>query len=584
MKRCPGCGTYYDRAEQEFCVVDGLPLEGEVSEEEDPFIGTIVDGRYEVLSVLGRGGMGAVYMARQKSVEREIALKVIVGETSADLRNRFMLEARLTSSLKSVHTVTVFDFGVSEDMLYLAMEYLEGRSLKDMLDEVEHLPWRTCLKIVSAIAESLGEAHDKGIIHRDLKPANIHMAQMGHETDFVKVLDFGVAKFLSEDSQSGLTGTGMVVGTPSYMSPEQARAKPLGACSDIYGLGIMLYEMLTGVPPFTGEATVDILLKHVTELPPAISDEELVEPLPAGLRGFVMAMLEKEPGDRPQSAREVRDAIDTLLDGGTLDDVYPDSTEGDAEAGEPGPRSREPAEDDLNAATIMVTSPAHLGLADADHTEVRAALPVRRKRNLGVGLAVAALVVGGIVFATTGGEDAPGAGDKAAAPSPTASMDAPTTKSEPKPSKAEATTALVTVPKAPAPASKAAPAAPAVKAAAPAPAVKAAAPARPNKLTIVSKPPGATVLLPNGLQLQGVTPLTIDASSDAMTFTLQKRGYVNLKHTLDAGRSGEVRLKLEVDKAARKARARARKPKATSPVRRPTKPKPKKKRRPGMIR
>ncbi len=158
MKRCPGCGTYYDRAEQEFCVVDGLPLEGEVTEDADPFIGTIVDGRYEVLSVLGRGGMGAVYMARQKSVEREIALKVIVGETSADLRNRFMLEARLTSSLKSVHTVTVFDFGVSEDMLYLAMEYLEGRSLKDMLDVVEHLPWRTCLKIVSAIAESLGEA------------------------------------------------------------------------------------------------------------------------------------------------------------------------------------------------------------------------------------------------------------------------------------------------------------------------------------------------------------------------------------------------------------------------------------------
>ncbi len=356
--------------------------------------------------------------------------------------------------------------------------------------------------------------------------------------------------------------------------------------SDIYGLGIMLYEMLTGVPPFTGEATVDILLKHVTEPPPAILDDELVEPLPAGLRGFVMAMLEKEPGDRPQSAREVRDAIDTLLDGGTLDDVYPDSTEGDGEAGDPERRSREPAADDLNAATIMVTSPAHLSLADADHTEVRAALPVRRKRNLGVGLAVAALVVGGLVFATTGGEDAPGTGDKAAAPSPTASMDAPTTKSEPKPSKAEAATPVVEVPKAPAPASKAAAV---VKAAPPA---KAAAPARPKKLTIVSKPPGATVLLPNGLQLQGVTPLTIDASSDAMTFTLQKRGYVNLKHTLDAGRAGEVRLTLEVDKAARKAkakakaRAKAKRPKATPP--RPAKKakpvKRKKKSRPGMLR
>ena len=142
-------------------------------------------------SILGKGGMGAVYKARQTSVERDIALKVILGKTTSDLRGRFMLEAKLTSSLQSVHTVTIFDFGVfqspaKDDVLYLAMEFLEGRSLEDKLDDVPQLTWRESLKIVSAIAESLEEAHEKGIVHRDLKPANIHLAKMGSDPEFVK--------------------------------------------------------------------------------------------------------------------------------------------------------------------------------------------------------------------------------------------------------------------------------------------------------------------------------------------------------------------------------------------------------------
>jgi len=335
MKRCPGCGTFYDDDAQKFCEVDGLTLDLVPGGEEkvDPFLGTVVDGRYLVESVLGKGGMGAVYKARQTSVGRDIALKVILGETTEDLRGRFMLEAKLTSSLQSVHTVTIFDFGVFEDMLYLAMEYLQGKSLDDVLDEVDHLPWRKALKIVGSIAESLEEAHAKGIIHRDLKPANIHLAKMGSETEFVKVLDFGVAKFIADESHAGLTGTGMIVGTPNYMSPEQARARPLDTRSDLYALGIMLYEMLTGVPPFTGEATVDVLLKHVTELPPPICEDDLAGPLPAGLRGFVLTLLEKDPDERPQSARAVRDAIKTFLEGGTLEHLYPDPMPGDT-----GPR------------------------------------------------------------------------------------------------------------------------------------------------------------------------------------------------------------------------------------------------------
>ena len=593
MKRCPVCGTFYDGADKLVCDADGAELEvvRETGTEQDPLIGTIVDGRYEILGVLGRGGMGSVYRAQQTSVEREIALKVIVGETSADLGNRFMLEAKLTSSLRSMHTVTVFDFGVTEDMLYLAMELLEGRSLKEMLDELEQLPWRQAVKIADAIADSLAEAHDKGIIHRDLKPANIHMATIGSETDWVKVLDFGVAKFLHDDSITGLTGTGMVVGTPYYMSPEQARAKPLGACSDIYALGIMLYEMLTGMPPFVGDATVDVLIQHVTDAPNPIHPNDVVEPLPPGLQGLVMSMLAKKPEERPTSARDVRAAFKTLLETGSLEGTYDDPEA----LGEP--RSEDEArkhrgdttESELSGATVMVTTPAHMGLLDEeDASLLDASEPTRSKAPLFAGLA--ALLIGGVLFMLTSGD-------------------------APQETQASATESASTEVMKSGPSDEAAAEAPSAEEAAKPATGEARAEAAPRKLTLTTTPPGATVLLPNGLQLQGVTPIEMDAPTEATVITLKREGYLDQRHTLGPESAERVTLTLAVDpkvkaaaaaaaskatadkkakataerKAKRtkaKSKAKRAKAKVKSPKRakKPSKDKRKKRRRPGMLR
>ena len=549
MKRCPGCGTFYEGYDKEFCDHDGLSLEvvPEPEKAEDPFLGTVVDGRYLVESILGKGGMGAVYKARQTSVERDIALKVILGETDEDLRKRFMLEAKMTSSLQSVHTVTIFDFGVFNDVLYLAMEFLEGRSLEDKLDEVERLDWRQSLEVVQAIAESLEEAHDKGIVHRDLKPANIHLAKMGSLNDFVKVLDFGVAKFVSDDN-AGLTGTGMIVGTPNYMSPEQARAKPLDARSDIYALGIMLYEMLTGLPPFTGEATVDVLLKHVSQEPPPILDGDVVSALPKGLRGLVMSMLEKDPDDRPQSAKAVQEAVKTLLAGGELGEGYTDPVSAEAPEESTGPARRKAggitgeeatlAGPGLDSAlehsaqdTALSPAPAALMAADMGVEVDTDEAPTAASKGKGLWFAIAALVIGGLVFAFVGGGEEPA----------------------PERAKAPKTKAVAKVQADPAPAAEAA--APGEKAAAGEEAKVEAAPKKTQKVTIVSTPPGATVILPNGLS--GTTPLTMDASDAAMKVTLKKEGYVNLLHTIPAGHKGELKLSLAVDVAKQKAEAEA---------------------------
>jgi serine/threonine protein kinase len=545
MKHCPGCGTFYEGYDKDFCDLDGLALQTvkEPEKAEDPFLGTVVDGRYLVQSVLGKGGMGAVYKARQTSVERDIALKVILGETDEELRRRFMLEAKMTSSLQSVHTVTIFDFGVFNEVLYLAMEYLEGQSLEDKLDQADQLDWKTAIEIVGAIAESLEEAHDKGIVHRDLKPANIYLAKMGSHTDFVKVLDFGVAKFVT-DENSGLTGTGMIVGTPSYMSPEQARARTLDARSDIYALGIMLYEMLAGVPPFSGEATVDVLLKHVTEEPPPLFDEDLTTALPEGLRGLLMSMLEKDPDDRPQTANAVGEACKTLLRGEVLGEDYLDpvldqtenierAQKGSArditgeESTLAGPALKTATSKASSQDTALAQSPFEVEHSGTDETQSLEGTPSKK----GLWMGIAALVVGGVAVTAM----SLSGGDKEASPT--------------KASKSAVVTPVGVDGKlaADVPAS----------AAAKATATQAASKVQvaPQKVTLATVPAGATVVMPNGLT--GKTPLELQSGQSAMTVTLKLEGYLDKVHTIAAKSSGEIKVTLSVDEAARRAKAEA---------------------------
>ena len=275
----------------------------------DPLLGRVFEGRYRIESLLGRGGMGAVYLATQITMNKMVAVKVVKPEFSVNTEaaKRFHREAKAASSLSHPHTIRVFDFGQTpQRVLFMAMEFLDGRSLGRVLREGERLPLQRTLKIVGEIASSLVEAHERGLVHRDLKPENVILLKLANDADFVKVLDFGIAKFLTGSSgDSTVTRTGAVIGTPQYMAPEQARAsRGLSTAADVYSLGVMLYEMLTGALPFSGDSPIDMLMAHVSEPVPELPIDVEV---PDDVRVLVGRMLAKHPGERPSSADVARE-------------------------------------------------------------------------------------------------------------------------------------------------------------------------------------------------------------------------------------------------------------------------------------
>lgn len=285
----------------------------------DRLVGQTIDGRFEVKSLLGSGAMGAVCRATQTSVGRDVALKVLLADGARlDLAHRFMLEARTTSALRNVHTVTLFDFGQSDDgTLYLAMELLEGEDLSARIKRAGPLEWRDALRVVGQVAESLAEAHGKNIIHRDLKPANIFLTKMGEDEAFVKVLDFGIAK-LQDGLAANLTGTGAIIGTPTYMSPEQALGEPFDHRADMYALGVVLYHALAGHPPFAHDNPMTVLLMHCQkEAPPLDID------IPASVQRLVDELLEKDPSKRIDSAATLRKRVHIILEEGTSEVELP---------------------------------------------------------------------------------------------------------------------------------------------------------------------------------------------------------------------------------------------------------------------
>ena len=237
----------------------------------DKLEGRIIAGRYEVLERVGVGGMGTVYRAYQASMDREVALKVLSRALTDDEQNvkRFHQEAKAASRLRHPNTITLHDFGQTEDgILFIAMEFLEGRPLDGVLGDGPLDPVRA-IRIMAQVCRSLHEAHKAGIIHRDLKPDNVYLTELEGEADFVKVLDFGVAKLKESSKEAGtLTQAGMIFGTPRYMSPEQSQSQDLDARSDLYSMGVILYELLTGHPPFDADNPVAILIQHVHEAPP----------------------------------------------------------------------------------------------------------------------------------------------------------------------------------------------------------------------------------------------------------------------------------------------------------------------------
>jgi eukaryotic-like serine/threonine-protein kinase len=278
-------------------------------ETKDPFVGRMLDEKYCVEERLGAGGMGAVYRARHLLMDRPVAIKFLHQRLVEDeaARGRFQIEARAAVKLQHPNAVSVTDFGqTSEGCVYIVMELLEGRTLREILSREAPIETARAISMMLQASDAVAAAHEAGIIHRDLKPLNILVTQSADLPAVVKVLDFGIAKFSTDEDEdaTGLIQSNSVIGTPRYMSPEQYHGDELTAAADVYSLGVILYEMLTGMVPFSGSTPAEIGQKHVNDLPH--SPREIVAAIPEDIERLVLHALEKQPADRPANAGEFR--------------------------------------------------------------------------------------------------------------------------------------------------------------------------------------------------------------------------------------------------------------------------------------
>ncbi len=278
--------------------------------------GTVVAGRYRVIQTLGSGAMGTVYLAEHLAIGRRVAVKVLAANWSqtADVTRRFRAEARAASAIGHPNIVEVLDADELPDgRPFIVMEHLKGCDLLALLRSLGTVPWQRVCRIASRIAHALQVAHDIGIVHRDLKAENVMLVE-GPHGEVVKVLDFGIAVNITEGAERA-TRPGIAVGTPEYMAPEQARGDKPTPSFDVYALGVLMFELLTGEPPFTAANPLEILGRKAVSPAPKISTRK--GDIPVELAELVDACLEMEPADRPASAREVGERLDAIEQGGS---------------------------------------------------------------------------------------------------------------------------------------------------------------------------------------------------------------------------------------------------------------------------
>ncbi len=348
--RCPTCGRQYPPGFQA-CPEDGTPLQadatvaapdmadavqpaGAVSDTKhktaaDALVGTVLDGKYRLDRPLGVGGMGTVFRATHLLIERPVAVKVLNPRLVTDeaAQERLRREARAAGRLRHTNAVAVTDFGQTSDgIMYVVMELLEGVTLREFLaGRVAPLDASEAVSIMLQVSAAVAAAHEAGIIHRDLKPGNVFILERSHNTPIVKVLDFGIAKVAAHEEEDGrdgsmnevaaamtLTETGVMIGTPRYMSPEQCDGMKLTPASDVYSLGIILYEMLTGAPPFNGPTPLSVALKHSAEPPRPL--REIVPETHPDLEGVVLHALAKRPEERPSDAGGFRRELNRVAE------------------------------------------------------------------------------------------------------------------------------------------------------------------------------------------------------------------------------------------------------------------------------
>jgi serine/threonine-protein kinase len=326
MKLCPSCGQRFS-ADAAFCPFDGVSLAAAVLETlGDPLVGSRVDGRYQVLEVLGEGGMGRVFKVRHSSLDRAFAMKVLRHDLARDpeLADRFLQEAKATASVRHQNVVQITDFGMLPERIpYFVMELLVGRTLRHLL-KAGPIPVAYGARIVNQVARGLEAAHAAGVIHRDLKPDNLFVVGGPSVEGFgaawegwggstpasdveVRIVDFGAAKIIGA---SRITRTGVVFGTPHYMSPEQASGSPVDHRTDVYSLGVIMYEMFTGRPPFQADTYMGVLTQHMFAQPTPPSRVTAACPELGAVEEVILRCLEKRPEQRFASMSELADALE----------------------------------------------------------------------------------------------------------------------------------------------------------------------------------------------------------------------------------------------------------------------------------
>ncbi|MBX9695630.1 MAG: serine/threonine protein kinase, partial [Cyanobacteria bacterium] len=313
MKLCLVC-NFQTAEDQDICPRDGSSM---VTVGDDPLLGTVVEGRYKIQSVIGQGSAGTVYRAVQELIGREVAIKVLHEYLVSDdeFIKRFHQEAKASSRLTHPNIITIYDFGVIPmgQRPYIAMDLLVGTPLSDLLAQVEYIPMMEAIPIFTQVCSALGEAHRQGVVHRDVKPENIVLVERSGQKLFPMVVDFGIARIVEESEAVKITRTGTVCGSPTYMSPEQCTSSKVDHRSDVYSLGVVIFETLTGDVPFHSDELVRVMAMHLSDPPTPLNQVREGLVFPDKLEEVVYRALAKSPDQRYQSMEELAEALEDAV-------------------------------------------------------------------------------------------------------------------------------------------------------------------------------------------------------------------------------------------------------------------------------
>ncbi len=307
---CPTCAARYE-ASASYCRKDGTNLRP-IEVGRDPLLGQTLLGQFRIEEKIGLGGMGVVYRAHQTTMARDVAIKILHPDLvrDPDALRRFKREGRISLALDHPNVVRVFLFGQLPDgNLYLVMELLRGRLLSDLLRAEPHLSLRRALTILTQVADGMGEAHQQGIVHRDVKPENVFLAALGRDPELAKLIDFGIARMLRPEDHTTQTPAGLIFGTAKYISPEGAAGEPTDARSDVYSLGVLGYQLLSGVAPFDAARPVPLLMMHLHEPAPPLRSRSGGAHVPPEIADVVMRALSKEREERYEDADALAEAL-----------------------------------------------------------------------------------------------------------------------------------------------------------------------------------------------------------------------------------------------------------------------------------